>query len=77
VANEGIRGNMSRRMAKGDVEIDRTLIALLVVADIALLIIWLILALVVKDPFGHPGGPALIAFLLILVIVVRTALKKE
>jgi len=63
-------------MAKGDIAVNRTLIALLIAADVALLIIWLILALVVKDPFGHPGGAALIAFLLILVILIRI-LKKE
>jgi len=68
---------MSRRKAKGNVEVNSTLIALLIVADIALLIIWLIFALVVKRPFVVPGGAVLMAFLLILIILIRTISKKD
>ncbi|RLF43920.1 MAG: hypothetical protein DRN17_05430 [Thermoplasmata archaeon] len=68
---------MSRRKAKGNVEVNSTLIALLIVADIALLIIWLIFALVVKRPFVAPGGAVLMAFLLILIILIRTISKKD
>jgi len=42
-----------------------------------LLIIWLIFALVVKRPFVVPGGAVLMAFLLILIILIRTISKKE
>ena len=65
---------MSRRRANGVIEVDRTLIALLIVADIVLFGIWLILGFaVVKDPFAYPAGGILIASLLVLAVLVKIA----
>ena len=64
---------MPRRRTNGAVEVDRTLIILLVVADIVLFGIWLILGFVVKDPFGNPAGGILMAFFVVLAVLVKIA----
>jgi len=65
---------MYRRKAKGIVEVDRTLIALLIVAGAALLVLWVILALIVlKDPFSYASKWIMFAFLLVLAVLVKIA----
>ena len=65
---------MSRRRANRVIEVDRTLIALLIVADAALLVLWVILALIVlKDPFSYTSKWIMFAFLLVLAVLVKIA----
>ncbi len=64
---------MSRRRAKGVVEVDRTLVVLLVVAEIALFMLWLILGFVVKYPIFTPAGGVLMAFFVVLAVLVKIA----
>ena len=65
---------MSRRRANGVIEVDRTLIALLIVAGAALLVLWAILALIVfKDPFSYTSKWIMFAFLLVLAVLVKIA----
>jgi len=68
---------MSRRTAKGIVEVNRTLIALLIGVDVTLFMLWLILAFVVKYPLGPPAGVIFMLFIFILAILVKISLKRK
>jgi len=68
---------MSRGSTAGDIEMNRTLFLVLLVAAIVSLVVWLIFVFAVGWLFKFPSGLAFLAFITISLVLIHTVLKKR